>query len=153
MIIKPKSYVRKRYRTILSYKFLLAKYELPNPSTSVDLYLPFDARYLKIMNFKVGSDLSQDAKFERLTVGVNSDTLTILNSDIVLWYEKIKKGRLFDDRLEAYSSNVNYPRSNDFKEYFQASEYEGLFLHIDSSSDINLVDVFITYEDIDQVGR
>jgi hypothetical protein len=132
---------------------MFARYQLPNPSSMVKLFLPIDARYLKIINFKVASDLNQDEMFNKLTVGMNSETLDQLNSDIVLWYERIKKGRIFDVDLEAFASNVDYERPNEFKEYFQFSNYEGLFLHIDSSADINSVDVFIAYEDIDQVGR
>lgn len=130
-----------------------AKYVMETATNVVDLYVPVDSKYGKVMNFKVTTDnTNPDNKIELISLNVNPSTMTYLNNDTILWYEDVERCQIFDTDLEAFFVNTKYPRPDTYKEYFHLSNYEGSFLHIVSSIPISMVEVYLVYEDLDQAG-
>ncbi len=150
MIIKPKTYTRTRLRSILAYKHLVSNYEFDS-SNEVELFLPVDMRYGKVLNFKVNSNCTFENKFQVLSVGVNSINIKDLTTDTVLWYEDVKYGQLFDTDIEAFSVNATYHRPDVLKEFFHNSNLEGLYMYCNSIEPISNMTVSVVYEDLDSM--
>ena len=151
MVILPIDYQRKRLRTILAYKFIDSLYTLTTPELQPILFLPIDASYLKIMNFKVTTDLPVTSTLNILSVGTDLNKVDILSNDTALWYEGIERGQVFDTTLDAYSVNNKFHRPEAYRPYFNRLDTEGLYVYIDSPDPISSVSIYMIYEDLDAV--
>lgn len=149
MVTLPKEYTRQRLRTIMAYKYIDASYELDTPELKPILFLPVDAAFLKIMNFKLNSDLPNNQKFNLLSVGTDLNNVDVLSNDTALWYETVDRGQIFDTTLDAYSVNTKFHRPESYKEYFNRRDTEGLYVYIDSPIEISNISIYMIFEDLD----
>jgi len=150
MLITPKSYSRTRLRSILSYKSIDTEYEFDS-SDEIELFLPVDMRYGKVLNFKVNSNSTIENKFQVLAVGINPLTIKQLTTNTILWYEDVKYGQLFDTDIEAFTVNTQFVRPNSLKPYFHVSNLEGLYMYCKSNEFITNMSISMVYEDLDNM--